>query len=415
MRNLFSASFTCALTLLAVQALPAQTSAPARSRVMGSVTAIDPGSATYTVKTDAGDVYKVSVGSDTKLLRTEPGAKDLKNAQPIEFNDVADGDRILASGPIKEEDKTLLALRVIDMSQGDIAKKRQAEQQDWQKRGVAGVVTAKDAATGVLTLRLPSLMGEGDLVKVALTPKTTVKRYAPDSVKYADAKPSSAGDIAVNDQVRALGNKDEASGTVQAEQVVSGTFVTLAASVVSVDAAAGIVHAKNMGTGKPLDIKITPDSNVRRMPAMGAGGPGGMPGGMPGTAGGQRPAGGWGQAGGAAPAGGAAGAAGAQRAGGGAPGGAAGAGGARRGGDFSRFIEYMPKIGLDNLKVGETIVVASSKGGKGEQITAITLLAGADSLVAMAQMRAQMASRAGMSSGPSMGMNLDVMSMMPGQ
>jgi hypothetical protein len=400
MRNCLSSLLSCALLLLAVQALPAQAPAQPRNRVVGAVTAIDAASASLTVKTDAGEVYTVSLAADTKLLRTEPGAKTLQNAQTIEFRDVALGDRVLATGVIQGAEKRVLAVRVIDMSEGDLAKKHQAEAQDWQKRGVAGVVTAKDPATGELTLKLPSLMGDGELVKVAVTETTLVKRYAPDSVKYADAKKSSLAEIAAGDQVRALGNKDEASGTVKAEQLVGGTFVTLAATVVSVDAASGVVHAKNMGNGKPLDIKVTADSNVRRMPQMGgaAGGAGG--------AAGQRAGGGWGGAGAAAQGG-------SQRAGG--WGGAGAAGGARRG-DFSRFIEVMPKIGLDALKTGETIVVASSKGGKSDQVTAITLLAGADSLVAMAQMRGQQGSRGGMSSGPSMGgMDLDVMSMMPGQ
>ena len=139
-----------------------------------------------------------------------------------------------------------------------------------------------------------------------------------------------------------LGSKDDA-GTVQAEQVVSGAFITLAATVVSVDAAAGLVQAKNMQNGKPLTIKITADSNLRRVPPMGGGTPGGGQGGAwTGGAGGggQRRAGGpqnTAQAG----------------SGNGAQGGAAG-GGQRRGGDFSRLMEFMPKIAVDGLKTGET-------------------------------------------------------------
>ena len=407
MRKSFCLLLLCALTAAVGLAGAAQTPAAApRNRIIGVVTAADQDSATLTVKSDAGETYKVSVAAAAKLLRVAPG-QTMADAQPIQFTDISVGDRVLGQGPLNDAQKTLEALRVIDMSQADLAKKHQQEQADWQHRSVAGTATAKDEQNGALTLRLPSMVADGELVKVAVSNKTVFKRYIPDSVKYADAKPSTLAEIGTGDQVRVLGSKDDA-GTVQAEQVVSGAFITLAATVVSVDAAAGLVQAKNMQNGKPLTIKITADSNLRRVPPMGGGTPGGgqasaWTGGAGG--GGQRPAG-------AAPSG-------PQNTaqagpGNGAPGGAAG-GGQRRGGDFSRLMEFMPKIAVDGLKTGETIVVASSKGDKPDEVTAVTLLAGADFLVTMAQARGAQGGRPGAGNGPSMGMNLDVMSMVPAQ
>jgi hypothetical protein len=376
MRKSFCLLLLCALTAAVGLAGAAQTPAAApRNRIIGVVTAADQDSATLTVKSDAGETYKVSVAAAAKLLRVAPG-QTMADAQPIQFTDISVGDRVLGQGPLNDAQKTLEALRVIDMSQADLAKKHQQEQADWQHRSVAGTATAKDEQNGALTLRLPSMVADGELVKVAVSNKTVFKRYIPDSVKYADAKPSTLAEIGTGDQVRVLGSKDDA-GTVQAEQVVSGAFITLAATVVSVDAAAGLVQAKNMQNGKPLTIKITADSNLRRVPPMGGGTPGG----------GQASA--W-------------------------TGGAA-AGGQRRGGDFSHLMEFMPKIGVDGLKTGETIVVASSKGDKPDEVTAVTLLAGADFLVTMAQARGAQGGRPGAGNGPSMGMNLDVMSMVPAQ
>jgi hypothetical protein len=388
----------CALTAAFGLAAAPQTPAAPHNRVVGVVTAAEPDSATLTVKSDAGETFKVSVAASTKLLRVAPG-QTISDAQPIQFTDISVGDRVLAQGPLNDADKSLAALRIIDMSQADLAKKHQQEQADWQRRSVAGMAASKDEATGTLTLRLPSMMGDGDLVKVAISNKTIFKRYIQDSVKYADAKPSTLAEIGTGDQVRVLGSKDDA-GTVQAEQVVSGAFVTLAATVVSVDPAAGFIQAKNMQNAKPLRIKVTADSNLRRMPQMPAGGAGGGQSGAW-SGGGQRPAG--------AGSGGAQNTAEARPAAGqgGAPG-----GGQRRGGDISRFMDFMPKIAVADLKPGETIVVASSKGGTPDEVTAVTLLANADFLVTMAQMRG---ARAGAASGPSMGMNLDVMSMVPAQ
>ena len=396
MRKSFRLLLLCALTAALGLAGAAQTPAAApRNRIIGVVSAADEASSSLTVKLDAGEVYKVSMVATTKLLRLAPGETQLSKAQPIQFNDISVGDRVLAQGPLNDAEKTIEALRVIDMSQADLAKKHQQEQADWQHRSVAGTAAVKDEPNGMLTLRLPAMMADGELVKVAVSNRTVYKRYSPDSVKYADAKPSTLAEIGTGDQVRVLGNKDDA-GTVQAEQVVSGSFITLAATVVSVDAAAGLVQAKNMQNGKPLTIKITADSNLRRVPPMGGGAAGG---------GQQRPAG---AASGAPPAVAQAGP------GNGAQGGAPG-GGQRRGGDFSRLMEFMPKIAVDGLKTGETIVVASSKGDKPDEVTAVTLLAGADFLVTMAQARGAQGGRPGAANGPSMGMNLDVMSMVPAQ
>ncbi len=394
MKNFVHVLLPCLAVLVIGQAAGAQTPAAPRNRVIGAVTAVDAGSNLLSIKTDAGDIYAVSASAETKLVRLAPGERDLTKAQAIQFAEIAVGDRVLAQGPVKEALKTLEALRIIDMSVADIAKKNQDEQADWKKRGTAGIVTMKDEAASQVTLRLPSMAGDGELVKVAVTPKTVLKKYAPDSVKYADAKVSTLAELQKGDQIRVLGTKDEASGTIQAEQVVSGSFVNVAATVTSVDAATGMIEAKNIETGKPVSIKITAETNLRRMPQMG----GGMAGG--GAPGGARPAGTPAAQGGGAGQGAA------------WSGGQGGAGGPRRGGDFSRFMDFMPKVGVDSLKAGETIVVASSKSANPGQVTAITVLAGADFLVAMAQRRA---AQSGRSSEPSMGMNLDVMSMVPMQ
>lgn len=399
---------SCVVAFLMGSAVGAQTPAAPRNRVIGAVSAVDSAANLLSIKTDAGEIFAVSVSPETKLLRLAPGEKNLSKAQAIQFADIAVGDRVLAQGPVKDAEKTLEAVRIIDMSEADIAKKNQDEQADWRKRGTAGVVTLKDDATNQFSVRLPSIAGDGELVKIVVTPKTVLKRYAPNSVKYGDAKIATLAEIGKGDQVRVLGNKDEASGAIQAEQVVSGSFVNIAATVISVDAAAGVVQVKNIETGKPVAIKITTETNLRRMPQMGGMPGGAAPGGMP-AAGGQRPAGAPGQGPGGTQTGGA------ERAGASGAAWSGGQGGARRGGDLSRFMEMMPKVGVDTLKPGETIVVASSKSANPSEVTAITVLAGADSLVAMAQRRASQSGRSGSSDGPSMGMNLDVMSMVPAQ
>ena len=64
--------------------------------------------------------------------------------------------------------------------------------------------------------------GAGQTVNVVTTPQTTFRRYAPDSVKFSDAKPSSMSELKAGDQARVLG--DKTGDAVTAEVVVSGSF-----------------------------------------------------------------------------------------------------------------------------------------------------------------------------------------------
>jgi len=66
----------------------------------------------------------------------------------------------------------------------------------------------------------------------------------------------------------------------------------------------------------------------------------------------------------------------------GGPGGAAGRGGMPAM-DINAMLERMPQAKLEDLKPGETIVVSSTKGAKSTEITAIMMLANAESILQM--------------------------------
>lgn len=80
------------------------------------------------------------------------------------------------------------------------------------------------------------------------------------------------------------------------------------------------------------------------------------------------------------------GAAGAQAAAGAPQGGAPqGAGGPGRGGGFNiqDMLERLPAIALTDVKPGEMIIVSSTRGADATRLTAISLLSGAEPLLAM--------------------------------
>ena len=358
---------------------------PARTNMVGAVEAIDPANGQITLHTDDGKSVKITPHPGAKFLRLPAGEKSMAKATPITAGDIGVGDRVLARGELSDDKSALAASTLVVMSKADIAKKQQADQAEWRKRGVTGVVTAVDAKAGEVTVNTRSAEGLKPLIIVA-DAKTAVSRYAPDSVKFADAKPSSVADIKPGDQVRALGAKSDDGTHYAAEEMVSGSFRNVAATVTTIDAAANAIKVMDLSTKKPLLVHLNADSTMRKLPdwaarmiamraaggAAGAGGPGG-------AGGGQRPAGapGAGAPGGAAPAG--------------APGGGAGGNGSGRGGDMQQMMERWPAIKLEDLKPGDAIIVSSTEGADPGQVTAITLVAGVEPILTAAPAGSQRA------------------------
>jgi hypothetical protein len=326
--------------------------------ILGSITAFKPEDGLVVIKPDNTDAVNVKLTPDTIFQRVAPGERDLKKATPMKLTDMALGDRVLVSFATG----TTEALRILVMSATDIQKRNEADSLDWTKRGISGVVSAK--AGNTVTLKKRGLTGE-ILMTVTVDDKTVCRRYDSDSVKFADAKVSKLTDISVGDQLRARGVKSEDGLKVTAEEIVFGTFVTKAGTITAVNVETKEVTVTELGTNKPLVIKLTADSQIKRMPNMmgmmaGRGGtPGNAPSGTPGDA----PAGARGS---------------------GTPGTAPGGATAGRMPDIAQMLEHTPAAKLDDLKAGEKIVVSSTKGAKPDEITAIMLLGNADMLIQMA-------------------------------
>jgi hypothetical protein len=114
---------------------------------------------TIVLKTDAGPEVTIQVQDPTKFLRIAPGETDIKKAVPAELKDLQVNDRILAQGPLAQDGKTVVAIRIILVKEADLTAKHQQEIQDWQRRGVGGLVSAVDAITKTVTISVTSLAG----------------------------------------------------------------------------------------------------------------------------------------------------------------------------------------------------------------------------------------------------------------
>ena len=185
----------------------------------------------------------------------------------ITLQDLQVGDRILVRGKASDDGKSLAASAVIVMKQSDVAAKQQQEREDWQKRGIGGLVSEVDPAAGTMTISVTTLAGSKKVL-IQTSDKTVVRRYASDSVKFDDAKPSRVADIHPGDQLRARGTKNADGTEFAADEIVSGSFRNIAGTISAVNAADNSLTVMDVLTKKPVVVKVTPDSQLRKLPQM---------------------------------------------------------------------------------------------------------------------------------------------------
>lgn len=254
----FCAVLPCGVLLYA-QSTPQAPAPGSAARRIGVVKAIN-GTA-ITLTPDSGADVNITVQPTTRILRIAPGEKDLKNATPIQLQDIQVGDRILVGGKLSDDTQSLVASSVVVMKKTDLEAQHQQDLQDWQKRGVDGVAKAVDPAAGTLTIS-----ARAKDVVLHTSKSTVVRRYAPDSVKFDDARPSTLQEIHPGDQVRARGDRSADGSEVTAEEIVSGTFHNIAGTINSVDASSSTLNVHDLLSKKNVAIKITADSQLRQLP-----------------------------------------------------------------------------------------------------------------------------------------------------
>jgi co-chaperonin GroES (HSP10) len=376
--------------LVAVEAAAPQDSAQVNQGTvksppaLGTIKSISGNSLILT--SDAGAEMTVDVRDSTKIVRIAPGQKDLKDAQSIALTDLQIGDRILVRGKTGDDNKTFSATSIIAMKKADIAEKQGRERDEWQKSGLGGLVNSVDAAGSVISITTPSLR-EKKTVAVHVTKDTILRRYAPGSVKFDDAKPAPLGEIRPGDQLRARGEKSADDSELTAQEIVSGSFRNVAGTISSLDSAQSTITVHDLATKKNVAVKITSESQLRKLPAPMAlriaqrlNGSSGANGGTNGDQAGpgqaaksgatasptaKEPAAGSGQAGGDF----------------GRRGRGMGAGAGGGGADLQQMISRMPASTIADLQKGDAVMLVGTEAIGSNAVTAITLLAGVEPIL----------------------------------
>lgn len=325
MRKFGSIGVLCLLALLVSRSAPAaQTTAqnpdPAITSlsVTGVVTELKPDTRQVIVKTAAGNEVTVTLSDRTTFMRIPPGEKTKDKFIPITAADFAVGDSVFARGRISEDRKNMPALEFYVMSKTEIAEKRERENSEWRTRGVAGTVSNLNAATNEISIDARFAEGPKPIV-IAANAQTQFRRYAPDSVRFSDAKPSSFAELKVGDQLRALGTASGARFTP--EEIVAGSFQTIGGAITEINVEKQEIKINDLQSKQAVVVVVTKDSSMRKL----------------------------------------------------TPG--------KTSSDLQERFDQLPAFTLAELKTGDSILVSSTKGTDPSRVTAIAIVSGAAPLL----------------------------------
>lgn len=315
---------------------------------------------------------EVALTDKTQYKRIPPENPILPAAVASSFDEIEVGDKLLVTGTVSEDKKSVPAKAVYLLSKSDIAQRNAKEQEKWKTRGISGQIKVINPQTKEIIVTVRGIANSTD---VTVTPKDNAKllRYAPDSVNYTEAKASAFTDIKSGDMIRAYGEKSADGSTLKAEEVVTGAFQTIAGTVTAINPEKNEITINNIQTKKDVTIVVGKNTVAKQFPAEMAqrmammqmmqasgaqAGQGGMRPPQNNQAGGQtqppsRPAGQGGQS------------AGQNRMG-------------QGGGSIDDMLERFPNITVADLKVGDMVAVSSTKGTNLENVTAIKLLSGVE-------------------------------------
>jgi len=249
------------------------------------------------------------------------------------------------------------------MKRSDVAAKQAADREDWQKHGIAGLVSSVDPAQGTVTISRPAA-GGNKTVTIQTNKNTIIRRYAPDSVKFEDAEVGTLAEIKPGDQLRARGSQNADGSELTASEIVSGTFRNIAGTVISTNPSANTVTILDLATKRPLHVRITQESQLRKVPtvmaehmamrmkaatisahpASASGAPAGSSAPPPSAQPAERPHTN------------------------GSP-------------DLGQMLAHVPAIAIADLKKGDAVMIVSTEGTASGGVTAITLLAGVEPIL----------------------------------
>ncbi len=377
-KNIFLSAVILIFGLFSLTAF-GQTTPVKPSTISGEVGSIDSGK--IVLKTANGNL-DVVLSPKTQYFSVPPDNFSTKAAVPAAFSDIKVGDKLIVTGMLSEDKKSIPAKSVYLISKTTFASKDAKDMEDWRMRGIAGQVISYDLVSKVIKVSVRGLAGERI---VSVTPKDKIQyyRYTSETVQLKDAKKSVLTEIEIGDSIRVLGDKNTDGSEMTADKIVTGAFKTVGGTITAINVEKNEITINDFQTKKDVIVVVTDASLLKQFPPEMAArlsgaqaGGGGQGNGMrPPTPGqtntqqnpptpGQTP----GQGGGF-------------RAGGGA--------------SFDDMLDRFPTVKIADLKVGDQIAVSSAKSSDPSRIRAIKLVSGIEPFIRRAQMQQAGGNRGG--------------------
>ncbi len=236
--------------------------------VIGEVTLVDAPTLRMVVRTDGGALVTILLEEKTTYLKVPATDQTpaVEKGVPIALGGVGVGDRVLAQ--VTAAGGTPRARRLLVMTKADIVQKQERDRAEWRSRGVRGTIAALDPVKREITVAVRAApRGRQQTVVVdASGERVAFARYAPGSVKFTDARPSSFAELRVGDQVRALGERSPDGLRFTPEKVMSGAFRTIGGTVTGVDQAGREIKVTDIQKRRQLTIVLSNDTQLKRLP-----------------------------------------------------------------------------------------------------------------------------------------------------
>jgi hypothetical protein len=177
---------------------------------------------------------------------------------------------------------------------------------------------------------------------LAVSDKAILRRYAPDSIRFNDAKPSSFSELKVGDQLRARGNKSAGGTHFTPDEIVSGAFQTIGGNITEINVDKKEIKIDDVQSHQIVTVVVSSDSTMRRLtpdllnaltpPKQGTPAPN-----------------------------------------------------AKASADLQEMFDQLPAVNLQELKTGDAILVSSTKSAEPTRVTAIAIVSGVGPLLQSAK------------------------------
>ena len=256
MRKLFL-FLTLSLAALAPFGARAQ-QAQAAKPLVGEITAVDAAAHTVTVRSDAGETVTFSTNERTTYTRLPQGVTDLQKGERVTFAEVRVGDRVLAPGVTAAGGSASRLILMVRAGGGPGGGGQNAG------RRLNGRVVSVDASKKLIVVQTRGGREGQESVTVDASGAARVLRYAPDSMRPADAVAGSLADVRAGENIRATGERSADGATFKAEEVLTGSFARFVGTVAGADAQTGELAVKT-DDGGSVKLSFGARSALRRI------------------------------------------------------------------------------------------------------------------------------------------------------